>query len=183
MSAKSSPATPIWKEDPERTEKVFRALTAGLGPRIRSLTASRVVKEGPLSLLRVELDKVRRGDPTIVRSVVPDACVLATDRFHIDIDMLPRLARPGTSKTRGENGPFDRGPSDEERKRELVSAFRKHRNTTGIELHDNIYGRSIRVLGFDEGQWLLRTVFANGVFDRARMGREIEAYVLEGWWR
>lgn len=182
MSAKPSLTTPIWKEDPERTEKVFRALTTGLGPRIRSLTASRVVKEGPLALLRVELDKVRRGDPTIVRSVVPGSCVLATDRFHIDIDMLPKLARPG-AKTHGENGPFDRGPPDEERKRELVAALRKHRNTTGAELHDNIYGRSIRILGFDEGQWLLRTVFANGVFDRARVGREIEAYVLEGWWR
>lgn len=175
MSSRPAPET-IWKEDPTRIEKAFRALSEAFGPRIRSLSASRVVLEGPLSLVRVELDRCRRGDLALAREAAPAACVASLARFHIDLDMLPRLIRSGSRK-----GPFDQGQADDQRKKEIVGALRK-KKATGIELYDNVYGRTISILGRDEGRWMLRTVH-HGVFDRARAGHEIADYVMEGWWK
>jgi hypothetical protein len=136
-----------------------------------------VIQQGPLSLLRVELDRCRRGDLAPVREAMPGACVLALNRFHIDIDMLPKLARAGARK-----GPFDMGPSNEHRKKEILVALRK-KKAIGFSFHDNVYGRTISVLGRDEGRWQLRIVSPAGLFDRARAGHEIADYVMAGWWK
>ncbi|WP_456717567.1 MULTISPECIES: hypothetical protein [unclassified Bradyrhizobium] len=130
-----------------------------------------------MSLLRVELDKCRRGDLATAREAIPGACVLALNRFHIDIDMLPKLARSGARK-----GPFDKGASNEQRKKEILVALRK-KKAVGLEFYDNVYGRQISVLGREDGRWQLRIVSADGLFDRARAGHEIADYVMAGWWK
>jgi hypothetical protein len=91
--------------------------------------------------------------------------------------MLPKLARAGARK-----GPFDKGPSNEQRKKEILGALRK-KKAAGFSFHDNVYGRTISVLGRDEGRWQLRILSPRGLFDRARAGHEIADYVMAGWWK
>jgi hypothetical protein len=166
-----------WTNDPQRLDAIMRKTMMTFGIRLIGIAFSKSVMEGPLDVVRIELDRVRNADIEKARDGVGEECVVARGLFAMEVRILPRYG----AKTGNRRGPYDKGPADDA----IIADIRrrlKKADYAGIVFHDNLYGRTIEILEKDRGRYVLRAITPAKFTERLRVGAELVDYLEKGWW-
>lgn len=167
-----------WINDPSRLDAIMGRAMRTFMDRLIGITFSKSVMEGPLDVVRIELDRVRNADTEKARDVIAEDCVLARGIFAMDIRILPRFA----TRMGNRMGPYDKGPAEPE----AINAVRqrlKKGDYDGMVFHDNLFGRTIHVVEKERGRYVLRAVTpTKRIVERLRAGPEMIEYLDKGWW-
>lgn len=172
------PAKAGWINDPHRLDVIMRTTMKTFGIRLSAISFSKSVIEGPLDIVRIDLDRVRNADLEKARVSVGEECVIARRLFSMEVRILPRY---GARTSGNRRGPYDKGPADAQTITDLRRRLKKA-DYADIVLHDNLYGRSIEILEKDRGRYVLRACSPAKITERLRVGPEIIDYLEKGWW-
>jgi hypothetical protein len=167
-----------WTNDPVRLDGIMRRAMKTFGIRLIGIAFSKSVIEGPLDVVRIELDRVRNPDLERARDSVAEDCVIARGLFAMEVRILPHYAARMSGNRRG---PYDRGPADEEAIEDVRRRLKKG-DYSGLTFHDNLFGRAIEVLEKERGRYVLRAIAPNKIIERLRAGPEMVEYLDKGWW-
>lgn len=167
-----------WVNDPHRLDRIMRNTMKTFGVRLGAISFSKSVIEGPLDVVRIDLDRVRNADIEKASAAIGEECVIARRLFSMEVRILPRYGARTSGKR---HGPYDRGPATAETINDIRRRLKKA-DYADVLLHDNLYGRSMEILEKDQGRYILRAQSPAKITERLRVGPEILNYLEKGWW-